>query len=177
MDSSLPGSSDYGILQARVLEWVAISFSRGSSWPRDQTQVSGIAGRHFPIWATREYFTCMKYTYTYTYTCICVCVYTVWVSTPYIYIYIYAHVCVLNCFSHAPLCDPMDCGPPGSPVHGILLQEYTGVEGHVLLQAIFSGIEPASPSAPALQADSLPLSHRRSPIRTHTHPHPRTLTI
>ena len=42
---SPPGSSVHGILQARVLEWVAISFSRGSSWPRDWTQVSCIAGR------------------------------------------------------------------------------------------------------------------------------------
>ena len=40
MDFSPPGSSNHGILQARVLEWVAISFSRGSSWLRDQTQVS-----------------------------------------------------------------------------------------------------------------------------------------
>ena len=47
MDCSLPGFSVHGIFQARVLEWVAISFSRGSSRPRDQTQVSLIAGRHF----------------------------------------------------------------------------------------------------------------------------------
>ena len=51
MDCRLPGSSVRGIFQARVLEWVAISFSRGSSWPRDQTQVSCIAGRFFTIWA------------------------------------------------------------------------------------------------------------------------------
>ena len=50
----LPGSSVHGILQARILEWVAISFSRGSSWPRDQTQVSHTAGRPFSLWATRE---------------------------------------------------------------------------------------------------------------------------
>ena len=43
-----------GIFQARVLEWVAISFSRRSSWPRDRTQVSHIVGRHLTIWATRE---------------------------------------------------------------------------------------------------------------------------
>ena len=53
MDSSLPGSSDFEILQARILEWFAIPFSRGSSRPRDQTQVSCIAGRLFTIWATR----------------------------------------------------------------------------------------------------------------------------
>ena len=54
MDCSPPGSSVHGILQARMLEWVAISFSRGSSWPRDWTQVSCIAGRCFTLWATRE---------------------------------------------------------------------------------------------------------------------------
>ena len=47
-------SSIHGILQAKILEWFAISFSRGSSWPRDWTQVSCTAGRLFTIWATRE---------------------------------------------------------------------------------------------------------------------------
>ena len=49
MDCSLPGSSARGIFQARILEWVAISFSRGSSQPRDWTQVSHIIGRCFTI--------------------------------------------------------------------------------------------------------------------------------
>ena len=49
---SMPGSSVHGILQARILEWVAISFSRGTSQLRDQTQVSRIAARHFTLWAT-----------------------------------------------------------------------------------------------------------------------------
>ena len=49
VDCSLPGYSVRGILQARVLEWVAVSFSRGSSQPRDRTQVSRIAGRHFNL--------------------------------------------------------------------------------------------------------------------------------
>ena len=51
---SLPGFSIHGILQARILEWVTISFSRGSSQPRDQTQVSHVGGRLFNLWATRE---------------------------------------------------------------------------------------------------------------------------
>ena len=46
------GSSVHGISQARMLEWVAIPFSRGSSQPRDQTQVSCIAGEFLAIWAT-----------------------------------------------------------------------------------------------------------------------------
>ena len=54
MDCSLPGSSLHGILQARVLEWVAISFSRGSSQLGYQTGVSHIPGRHFNLWAIRE---------------------------------------------------------------------------------------------------------------------------
>ena len=45
MDCGPSGSSVYGILQARILEWVAIPFSRGSSQSKDQTQVSRIAGR------------------------------------------------------------------------------------------------------------------------------------
>ena len=51
MDCNLPGSSVHGIFQARILEWVAISFSRGSSRPRDRTQVSCLVGRRFTIWA------------------------------------------------------------------------------------------------------------------------------
>ena len=52
MDWSLPGSSIHGISQARLLELVAIAFSRGSSQPRDWIQDSCIAGRFFTIWAT-----------------------------------------------------------------------------------------------------------------------------
>ena len=54
VDCSPPGSSVHGIFQARILEGVAISFSRGSSQARDGSQVSCIAGRRFILWATRE---------------------------------------------------------------------------------------------------------------------------
>ena len=47
MDCILPGSSGHGILQARILEWVAISFFRGPSQPRDRTHISCFAGRFF----------------------------------------------------------------------------------------------------------------------------------
>ena len=49
VDCSLSGSSVHGIFQARILEWVAISYSRGSSQPRDRTWVSCIAGRFFKV--------------------------------------------------------------------------------------------------------------------------------
>ena len=52
MDCRPPDSSVHGILQARVLAWVAISFSRGSSWPKAWAQVFHTAGRFFTIWLT-----------------------------------------------------------------------------------------------------------------------------
>ena len=54
MDCSPPGSPVHGNLQTRMLEWVTMPPSRGSSQPRDQTQVSHIAGIVFTIWATRK---------------------------------------------------------------------------------------------------------------------------
>ena len=56
MDCSPADSLVHGIFQAWILEWVAISFSRGSSRPRDQTRVSHIVGRCFTVWATRGDF-------------------------------------------------------------------------------------------------------------------------
>ena len=53
VDCSLPGSSVNGILQARILKWVTVPFSRWSSQPRDWTHVSHIAGGFFTVWATR----------------------------------------------------------------------------------------------------------------------------
>ena len=52
-DCHPPHYSVHGILQARILEWVAVSFSRGSYWPRDRTWFSCIAGWFFTVWATR----------------------------------------------------------------------------------------------------------------------------
>ena len=54
VDWTLPGSSVHGILWARILEWVVMPSSRGSSQPGDRTQVSRIAGRLFTVWATQE---------------------------------------------------------------------------------------------------------------------------
>ena len=57
IDCSLPGSSVHGILQARILKWVVMPSSRGSSRPRGWIQVSCITGRFFTFWATREALT------------------------------------------------------------------------------------------------------------------------
>ena len=67
MECSLPGSSVHGILQARILEWVAILFSRGSSQPKDQMQVSHLAGGFFTVLATKE-----GRVYMCVYVCVCV---------------------------------------------------------------------------------------------------------
>ena len=84
----------YGILQTRILEWIAFPFSRGSFQPRDQTQVSGIADRFFTRWATRE------------------------AQIYIIHILIYAIAKSLQ--SGLTLCDHIYGSPPGSPVPGIL---------------------------------------------------------
>ena len=60
MDYRPLGSSVHGILQAKILEWVSISFSRGSSQLRDRTWVCCMAGRFFTIWATKEAHTPLK---------------------------------------------------------------------------------------------------------------------
>ena len=54
LDCSPADSSVYGILQARIPEWVAVSFSRGCFWPKDGTRFFCIADRFFTTWATRE---------------------------------------------------------------------------------------------------------------------------
>jgi len=65
MDCSPPGLSVHGILQARILEWVAIPFFRVSSRPRDLTHVSGMAGRFFTVRAIREAIMCTLCTHFY----------------------------------------------------------------------------------------------------------------
>ena len=89
VDCSPPGSSVHGILQARILKWVAISFSRGSSWPRDRTQVSHISGGCFNLWATWEALS------------------------------MYAAATAKSLQSWPTLCSPIDGSLPGSSVHGI----------------------------------------------------------
>ena len=72
MDCCPPGSSVHGILQARILEWVAMPFSRGSSQPRDWIHVSCITGEFLTFWVTGEAH------YVWVCVCVCVCVYLLW---------------------------------------------------------------------------------------------------
>ena len=66
IDCSVPGSSVHGIFQATVLEWIAISFSRGSSQPRAWTQVSRIVDRRFTVWATKEVLSLVKWKWSHS---------------------------------------------------------------------------------------------------------------
>ena len=121
MDSSPPGSSVHGILQARILEWVATSFSMVSSQPRDQNQVSCFSciGRwvlyHWATWEVPLEF------YQFS---------SVTQSCP-------------------TLCDPVDCSTPGIPVHHQLL-ELAQIHVHWVGDAIQPYLPLSSPSPPAL---------------------------
>ena len=147
-DCSPPGFSIHGIFQANVLEWVSVSFSRGSSWPRDRTWVSRIAGRCFTGWPTRENKEGRGAINGEIVIDICTL--------------LYIHVCALSlrtCLTLQPhglkparLFCPWDS--PG---------KNTGGGCHALLQGNLPdpGIESMSP---ALAADSLPLAQPGKPI-------------
>ena len=93
-----PGFSVHRILQARILEQVASPSSRGFSWPRDWTWVSHIIGRFFSIWATEEEAFYQHSQWLKNYLCHVLCLVAQWCQI---------------------LCDPVDCSPPGSSVHGV----------------------------------------------------------
>ena len=88
MDCSSPDSSVHGIFQERILDWVAISFSRGSSWPRDQTHVSYIGRQTLPLSHQKS-------------------LYCVFSSAQFSSV---AQSCMT-------LCNPMNCSTPGLTVH------------------------------------------------------------
>ena len=110
VDCTVSGASVHGILQARILEWVAVPFSRGSSQPRDGTQVSCIAGGFFTLWTTKKK----------------------------------ESEVAQSCLT---LCDPMDCSPPGSFIHGILQARILEWVAISLPQEIFltQGLNPGLP--------------------------------
>ena len=130
MDCSPPSSSVRGILQARILEWVAMPSSKGSFWPRNRTQVSYAVDGFFAICITREAYTYI-HTHTHTHT------------PPHLYPFIckwtfrwlpclaILNSAAINIGVHGgggggliaqsclTLCNPMNCSPPGSSAHGI----------------------------------------------------------
>ena len=130
MNCSLPGSSVHGISQARILEWVAISFSRGSSLPRDQTHVSCIGRQIIYHWATREAFKHGSVQFSSV-----------------------AQLC-------PTLCDPMNRSTPGLPAHYHLPEfTHTNVHRvSDAIQPSHPGSSPSPPVPNLSQHQSFPMS-------------------
>ena len=129
MDCSLPGSSVHGILQGRILEWLAILLSRESSWPRDQTQVLCTACRFFyPL--NHQGRPLVVYTISNHHYCI-----------PSVQFSSVVQLCPI-------LRDPMNHSTPGHPVHHQLL-EFTQTHVHQVSDAIQPSHPLSSPSPPS----------------------------
>ena len=114
MDSSQPGSTVHGIFQARILEWVEISSSRGSSWPMDWTPVSCLLHEQAGSWA-------LAITWE-IYTCVCIYIYI------YLFIYLFLYLYLLLVFSPSVVSDSFET--PWTETHqaplsmGCPMQEY-----------------------------------------------------
>ena len=118
MDCSPPGSSVCGIPQARILEWVAVSSSRASSWPRDWTWVSSIfcIGRRILYYCTTWEAQCMPGTIA-LYSAVKITLFVLLISTT-------SHARMLSCFSCVWLCNPMDVARQAPLSMGFSRQEY-----------------------------------------------------
>ena len=114
-DCSPPGSSVHGILQARILEWVAMPFGRWSSQPRDRTWVSHTEGRFFTIWATRKVPSTREDKP----------IFRLWILSFWDISDIMHFLCAAKSLQSCPtLCNPIDGSPPGSPSLGFSRQEH-----------------------------------------------------
>ena len=138
MDCSPTGSSVCGILQARILEWVAILFSRGSSQPRDPAPVYGIAGRFFTLWDTREAVKLNEFETFYDDINSWLKFSRIWLKAgstfqdrivlSTLFMSVLESASVFQILSEwvsevaqscLTLCSPMNCSLPGSSIHGI----------------------------------------------------------
>jgi len=139
-DCSLPGPSAHGIVQVRILEWVAISFSRGSFWPRERTQVSYIGRRILYHWTTKEALTYnqkspFKWAWVYIHRNLYIpkqtnkqkheCrilfeLFSGWLHSQEKENKCNSSLCLVT-QSCLTLCDPKDCSLPGSSVYGLFL--------------------------------------------------------
>ena len=167
-DCSPPGSSDHGILQARILEWVATPFSRVSSRPRDGTQVSWIAGRFFAIWATgkplEEQYNVKKMVRVSTHALLLNLVGRILsdslcFTTEITMCFFFSSVLIwfVFVFSRSVLSDsldPIDYSPPGSFIQGILWVRR--LKWAAIPFSRGSSRPRDQAESPALQADSLP---------------------
>ena len=150
MDCSPPGSSVHGIPQAGTLEWGAIYFFEGSSWPRDRTRVSCIGRWILFHWVMRETQKVKSHTRFWG---LSIKRNVKWLITNFHIITCWNknifYMLVLVTQSCPTLCDPTDCSPPGSSVHGIFQARILVWVAIPLLQRIF-----LTQVSPAMQEDS-----------------------
>ena len=153
MNCSPPSSSVHGILQARVLEWVAIFYSSRSTQPWDRTRVSIIAGKFFTVWAMRigiRLLTKSPWIGTHSFEVISpLCPHLPGKATKLFFsVWVCGCLVTLSC---PTLCDLMGCSPPGSSVHRIFRQDYwTRLPFPTPGAFPNSGTEPMSLASPAL---------------------------
>ena len=161
---SLLGSCFHGILQARILEWVVISFSKGSSLPRDQIHVSCIGKWILYHWATWDsayiyiYIYIYIYTHTHTYTHTHIYKYITLIINN-VYLSVFINISISSVAQSCPtLCNPMNRSTPGLPVHH-QLPESTQTHVHWVGDAIQPFHPPLSPSLLASNlSQSFPMS-------------------
>ena len=152
MDYNPPGSSVHGTSQARILEWAAISFSRGSSQPRDGTMSPTLAGplSHSRSPRISDIIWCLSFLVCLTFLGIIICRCNI--ATNGIISFFISSVAQL-CLT---LCDPMDYSMPGLPVHH-QLPEFTQTRVHWVGDAIQPSHPLLSPSPPVLSLCNIPL--------------------
>ena len=156
-DCSLTGSSVHRLLQARILEWVAMPSSRGSSRPRDRTWVSHTAGSFFTLWANRE----TPRTYTH------ICSFKIM----YAFICFWLHwVFIAACCVHSLLAEHKlgSCGMRALDCRLVSCGTWTLLP-HVLWNLPDQGLNLCPPH---WQADSWPLNHQGSPVSSFSAPSP-----
>ena len=148
----------HGILQARILEWVAFPFSRGSSQCRDWTKVSHIAGGLFTSWATSEVLVhikiCTFRMYFFTFLSVTNIVNFIYISVKFSWV-------TQSC---PTLWDPINHSMPGLPVHHQLL-EFTQTHVHQVGDAIQPSHPLSSPSLPASIPPSIRVFSNESTLR------------
>ena len=133
-----PGSSVHGIFQTRILEWLALPYSRGSFWPKDLTLITCITGGFFTHWAIGKPI----YMFVCIYVCVCVC------------------VCVKEKVKVKVMSDSLQ--PHGLYSSCNSAGQNTGVGSHSLLQGIFP-TQGSNPGIPHCRWILYQLSHQRSP--------------
>ena len=159
MDCKLPARLFMEIFRQGILEWIAIFFSRGSSWPGDRTWVSCIAGKFFTNWATRE----DRDMYVYVKTKIrnkSMLLNSMLLLEAYILPQNSFSISSVQSLSCVWLCDPMDCSTPGFCVY-LQLLEPAQIHVHWVGDAIQLSHALLSPSPPAFNltaSGSFPVS-------------------